>query len=91
MGRDVCSSIHPYPYATLQCPMRARTQAGLDSFREQLVEERVQELRRCEENLKAAAAAGSGGAADGACLVLLCGVRLVRAAHGAKCLHDVYV
>ena len=22
MGRDVCSSIHPYPNATIQCPMR---------------------------------------------------------------------
>ena len=46
-----------------------QNQAHLESFREQLVEERVQELRRCEESLKAAAAAGAGGAAavaDGA-------------------------
>lgn len=28
-------------------------QAGLDSVREQLVEERLHELRRCEEGLKA--------------------------------------
>jgi hypothetical protein len=51
------------PPSNAQC-----AQAGLDSFRDQLLEERVQELRRCEESLKAVAAAGSGGAADGAFL-----------------------
>lgn len=57
-GRELAIIIHPSSTPGVESRVSHRSwhgQAGLDSVREQLVEERVHELRRCEESLKAGA------------------------------------
>jgi hypothetical protein len=58
---DDSSPHNPHIHTTVYNHLLAHTiQAGVEGVRAELVEERVQELRRCEETLKAVAA-------DGAC------------------------